>query len=98
MDVELQGVLSALSYPHVFIADSLAMGDAAVKMCEAGCTSVAVLGVDFMAESVRAIMGKSGFSHIPVYRSVEKAIGCSLAESAEKVCEKYKFFYYSQLH
>lgn len=85
MDVELQGVLQALNFEHVFIADSLAMGDAAVRMCEKGCTSISVLGVDFMAESVRAIMQKSGWGHIPVYRSVEKSIGCSLAESAERL-------------
>jgi len=36
-----------------------------------------------MAESVRALLDTSGWAHIPVYRLSEKAIGCSLAESAE---------------
>lgn len=84
MDPELQGVLSSLSWPHVFIADSLAMGEAAAKMAKKGITSVAVLGVDFMAESVRANLVSNGYSNIPVYRLSEKKIGCSLAESAEK--------------
>lgn len=40
-------------------------------------------GVDFMAESVRAMLDTSGFETVPVYRLSEKAIGCSLAEAAE---------------
>ncbi|CAN0355252.1 unnamed protein product, partial [Phaeothamnion confervicola] len=32
MDAELQGTLMALKWQHVVVADSLAMGDAAVKM------------------------------------------------------------------
>jgi quinolinate synthase len=36
MDPELQGVLAASNWPHVVTSDSLAMGDAAVKMAEAG--------------------------------------------------------------
>mmetsp|Transcript_6781 Transcript_6781/g.19627 ORF Transcript_6781/g.19627 Transcript_6781/m.19627 type:complete len:517 (-) Transcript_6781:165-1715(-) len=83
MDAELQGALSRLDWPHVFIADSLAMGDAAVRQAEAGATAVAVLGVDFMAESVRATLDAQGWGHIPVYRLSENKIGCSLAESAE---------------
>lgn len=31
-----QGTLSALEWPHVFVADSLAMGEAAVKMAATG--------------------------------------------------------------
>lgn len=84
MDPELQGILSSLSWPHTFIADSLAMGEAAAKMAQQGVQSVAVLGVDFMSESVRANLDSNGFPHIPVYRLSEKKIGCSLAESAEK--------------
>ncbi|CEG49191.1 quinolinate synthetase a [Plasmopara halstedii] len=84
MDPELQGVLSSLSWPHTFIADSLAMGEAAAKMAKNGIQSVAVLGVDFMSESVRANLDSNGFEHIPVYRLAEQKIGCSLAESAEK--------------
>lgn len=90
MDVELQGTLQALqsdpyNYGAVHIADSLAMGDAAVKMCrDHGVTSIACLGVDFMAESVAAIMEKGGYGHVPVYRATAREIGCSLAESAER--------------
>jgi len=36
MDPELQGVLAASGWPHVVTSDSLAMGDAAVKMAESG--------------------------------------------------------------
>jgi len=93
MDVELQGVLTAvqkeqelagMDVGRVAIADSLAMGDFAVKMCQDGAASIACLGVDFMSESVATIMARNGFGHIPVYRATEKHIGCSLAESAER--------------
>ena len=87
MDVELQGVLSSLPQHGrlVYISDSLAMGDAAVKMCrDHGAQSIACLGVDFMAESVSAILSKSGFGHVPVYRATASKIGCSLAEAAER--------------
>ena len=91
MDVELQGVLTTIQKQQleetgtsrIAIADSLAMGDFAVKMCEDGATSIACLGVDFMSESVATIMTRNGFGHIPVYRATSKHIGCSLAESAE---------------
>ncbi|CAI5708460.1 unnamed protein product [Hyaloperonospora brassicae] len=84
MDPELQGVLSSLTWPHTCIADSLAMGEAAAKMALQGVQSVAVLGVDFMAESVRANLDSHAFAHVPVYRLAAHKIGCSLAESAEK--------------
>lgn len=42
------------------------MGDAAVKMAEEGVSSVACLGVDFMAESVRATLDSRGFQNVPV--------------------------------
>nr|CCA20374.1 quinolinate synthetase A protein putative [Albugo laibachii Nc14] len=84
MDPELQGILNALTWPHTFIADSLAMGEAASRMAVEGVDSLAVLGVDFMAESVRATLDSHEFSHLPVYRLSSKKIGCSLAESAEK--------------
>lgn len=84
MDPELQGILSSLKWEHTFIADSLAMGEAAAKMAKKGIQSVAVLGVDFMSESVRANLDSNGFEHIPVYRLAEQKIGCSLAESAER--------------
>jgi quinolinate synthase len=89
MDVELQGVLQALKRVpglenRVGIADSLKMGDLAVDMCKnEGVTSVVCLGVDFMSESVQAILGKNELAHIPVYRATAAHIGCSLAESAE---------------
>jgi quinolinate synthase len=90
MDVELQGVLQALKQSHpdlqhrIGIADSLKMGDLAVEMCKNhGVTSVVCLGVDFMSESVQAILQKNGLDQIPVYRATSQAIGCSLAESAE---------------
>ena len=95
MDVELQGILQALKESHptlsnrIGIADSLKMGDIAVEMCKAtgstkgGVDHVICLGVDFMAESVQAIMNKNGYGHVPVYRATPNAIGCSLAESAE---------------
>eukprot|EP00559_Dactyliosolen_fragilissimus_P006854 CAMPEP_0184871114 /NCGR_PEP_ID=MMETSP0580-20130426/39973_1 /TAXON_ID=1118495 /ORGANISM="Dactyliosolen fragilissimus" /LENGTH=437 /DNA_ID=CAMNT_0027373635 /DNA_START=421 /DNA_END=1734 /DNA_ORIENTATION=+ len=96
MDVELQSVLTAVQKQQqldenrnrIAIADSLAMGDFAVKMCEDGASSIACLGVDFMAESVSAIMSKNGYGHIPVYRASSKPIGCSLSESAER--ESYR--------
>jgi len=96
MDVELQGVLTSIKQQQlkesgssrIAVADSLAMGDFAVKMCEDGATSIACLGVDFMSESVATIMTRNGFGHIPVYRATAKHIGCSLAESAEN--ESYR--------
>jgi quinolinate synthase len=83
MDAELQGVLSACAWPHIHVADSLQMADRALKMAAAGCQSIIVLGVDFMAENVRAMLDDAGFTQLPVYRVAEAAIGCSLAESAE---------------
>lgn len=90
MDVELQGVLQAVKKSHpdlhnrVGIADSLKMGDLAVEMCGEVTTSVACLGVDFMSESVSAILAKNDHGSVPVYRATSRAIGCSLAESAER--------------
>ena len=85
MDAQVQGVLSAAAkeYEHVFISDSLVMADAAVKMVEAGCESVAVLGVDFMSENVRAILDDAGHTDAKVYRMAAEDIGCSLAEAAQ---------------
>eukprot|EP00624_Nannochloropsis_granulata_P006612 evm.model.NODE_49772_length_13611_cov_14.361252.3 len=97
MDPELQGTLASLSWPHVFVADSLAMGEAAAKMAATGeINAIVCMGVDFMSESVRATLdsnlnqqegGKDGgrtTPPIPVYRLSEKKIGCSLAEAAER--------------
>ena len=71
-------------YPLVSISDSLKMGDDAVQMCtQNNVNSIICLGVDFMSESVSAIMSKNGYGNVPVYRATTKHIGCSLAESAE---------------
>jgi quinolinate synthase len=83
MDPELQGVLSSCDWPHIHVSDSLAMADRAISMAEQGVRTVAVLGVDFMSENVRAMLDASGYENIPVYRVTTEPIGCSLAESAE---------------
>eukprot|EP00250_Pteridium_aquilinum_P016194 c22995_g1_i1 orf=194-2341(+) len=92
MDPEVQGVLVAAkeTWPHIFISDSLVMADRAVKMAEAGCKNIAVLGVDFMSENVRAILDKAGYEEVNVYRMSSEQIGCSLAEAADN--EKYLKF------
>ncbi len=68
MDPEVQGVLSQASerWPHINISDSLAMADRAVKMAEQGCKAIAVLGVDFMSENVRAILDEAGHQNVKV--------------------------------
>jgi quinolinate synthase len=86
MDAELQGALSAVSatgYRHIHVADSLQMADKALQMAAGGARAIVVLGVDFMAENVRAMLDAGGYAHVPVYRVAQEAIGCSLAESAE---------------
>ncbi|KAI5067399.1 hypothetical protein GOP47_0017927 [Adiantum capillus-veneris] len=92
MDPEVQGVLVAAkeAWPNIFISDSLVMADRAVKMAEAGCKHIAVLGVDFMSENVRAILDKAGYQEVNVYRMSRDPIGCSLAEAAENA--KYLTF------
>ena len=85
MDPELQGVLSASDWPHIHISDSLAMADSAIAMARAGVGTVVVLGVDFMSENVRAMLDANGFPKVPVYRVSDRAIGCSLAQSAESL-------------
>ena len=66
MDPEVQGVLSSAQqrWPHIHISDSLVMADSAVKMAEGGCKAVAVLGVDFMSENVRAILDEAGHTDV----------------------------------
>ena len=68
MDPQVQGVLSSAAqrWPHIHISDSLVMADRAVKMVEQGCTTVAVLGVDFMSENVRAILDEAGYADTKV--------------------------------
>ncbi|XP_059644280.1 quinolinate synthase, chloroplastic [Cornus florida] len=84
MDPEVQGVLTAAQkqWPHIYISDSLIMADMAVKMAKAGCQFITVLGVDFMAENVRAILDQAGFAEVGVYRMSDERIGCSLADAA----------------
>eukprot|EP00850_Spirogloea_muscicola_P004376 SM000018S03741 [mRNA] locus=s18:1048945:1051009:- [translate_table: standard] len=85
MDPQVQGVLTAARrrWPHIAISDSLVMADGAVRMVEeGGCRSVAVLGVDFMAENARAILDRAGHADVPVYRMAASEIGCSLADAA----------------
>ncbi len=83
MDPELQGLLYGTDWPHIHISDSLAMADRAIAMAEAGATNIAVLGVDFMSENVRAMLDAAGHKHVGVYRVRAESIGCSLAASAE---------------
>lgn len=83
MDAELQGVLYALSWPHVFVSDSLIMADRGVAMAKAGAEQIVVLGVDFMSENVRAMLDAAGLEQVGCYRVAREKIGCSLAESAE---------------
>lgn len=83
MDPELQGVLSACSWPHIHVSDSLAMADRAVQMARAGVAAILVAGVDFMSENVRAVLDAAGFAAVPVYRLAKDPIGCSLAEAAQ---------------
>jgi len=84
MDSEIQGVLRHLSYPHIHIADSLQMGNAAIEMAKAGVKGIVVMGVDFMSENIRALLDANGFKHIPLYRLRKEEIGCTLASAAEK--------------
>ncbi|CAM6044530.1 unnamed protein product [Sphagnum compactum] len=85
MDPEVQGVLVAAQklWPHIHISDSLVMADRAVTMADAGCRYIAVLGVDFMSENVRAILDRAGHQQVGVFRMSADHIGCSLAEAAE---------------
>lgn len=104
MDPEVQGILTAAKkqWPHIHISDSLVMADSAVKMAEAGCDYVTVLGVDFMSENVRAILDQAGFDKVGVYRMSSELIGCSLADAASSF--QYSHFlreasrYYPSMH
>ncbi len=68
MDPQVQGVLTSAGarWPHIAISDSLVMADKAVRMAEAGCRAIAVLGVDFMSENVRAILDEAGHRNVAV--------------------------------
>ena len=65
---QVQGVLTSAAtvWPHIHISDSLVMADSAVRMAEAGCEAIAVLGVDFMSENVRAILDEAGYTDVRV--------------------------------
>lgn len=84
MDPELQGVLSGCTWPHIHVSDSLVMADRALRMAQAGVAAVAVAGVDFMSENVRAVLDAGGYAALPVYRLAASHIGCSLADAAER--------------
>ena len=85
MDPEVQGILSQCmsEWKNIYISDSLQMADSAVQMCKDGCEHIAVLGVDFMSENVRAIVSEQGYKDVNVFRMSHESIGCSLAEAAE---------------
>lgn len=83
MDPELQAVLQACDPQRVQISDSLVMADRAVAMANAGARVIIVLGVDFMAENVRAMLDYAGHEDVEVLRVAAAPIGCSLAESAD---------------
>ena len=72
MDPEVQGVLTAAQkqWPHIHISDSLVMADRAVNMAKAGCQFIAVLGVDFMSENVRAILDQAGYDKVNLTSAV----------------------------
>jgi len=88
MDAEIQGVISKLPSTQRLISDSLLMGQGAVDQAKKGVKHIIVLGVDFMSENVRALLDKNGFPDVSVYRLANRKIGCSLAESAEKLAYK----------
>ncbi|MBN1654888.1 MAG: quinolinate synthase NadA [Deltaproteobacteria bacterium] len=82
MDPELQAVIAACDWPHIYIADSLVMAGRAVEMVKAGVRAIVVLGVDFMSENARALIDAAGFEEVPVYRVAHQRISCSLADAA----------------
>ncbi|XP_064979434.1 quinolinate synthase, chloroplastic-like [Musa acuminata AAA Group] len=82
MDPEVQGILTAAQklWPHIHISDSSVMADRAVKMAEAGCKYIAVLGVDFMSENVGAILDQADFKkHSGIYLQVSELFKFCLA-------------------
>lgn len=78
---QVQGVLTAAAahWPHIFISDSLVMADRAVQMAAEGCESVAVLGVDFMTENVRAVMDGAGYDKVKVTLGDRRPLGAPSA-------------------
>ncbi|RRT44757.1 hypothetical protein B296_00048964 [Ensete ventricosum] len=89
MDPEVQGILTAAQklWPHIHISDSLVMADRAVKMAEAGCEYITVLGVDFMSENIRAILDqadfKKAFAQVPdlnVWYGPDSYMGANIVE------------------
>ena len=87
MDPQVQGVLTSAGarWPHIAISDSLVMADKAVRMAEAGCRAIAVLGVDFMSENVRAILDEAGHHGVAVSHQLRGGGGISLLWSMASV-------------
>lgn len=90
MNAQLQGIINKCNDPkngqYVTISDSLAMGDEAVKQAKLGIKNIAVLGVEFMVENVRAFINKDlPNNKVNVFKVDDMHIGCSLAESAERL-------------
>jgi len=90
MDPEVQGILTAAKkqWPHIHISDSLVMADSAVKMAEAGCDYITVLGVDFMSENVRAILDQAGFDKVIGFNQIYLSISptCHVHLSLRAYC------------
>lgn len=88
MDAELQGVINKCDDQeygsYVTIADSLAMGQKAIEQAKKGIKNIIVLGVDFMTENIKMMLSNE-YPDVNVYKVSENKIGCSLAESAEKL-------------
>ncbi|TVT97954.1 hypothetical protein EJB05_56780, partial [Eragrostis curvula] len=94
MDPEVQGTLTAAKkqWPHIHISDSLVMADSALKMAEAGCQYITVLGVDFMSENVRAILDQAGFNKafaqipdINVWYGPDSYMGANIADLFQRM-------------
>lgn len=74
------------------------MADAAVAMAHAGCTSIAVLGVDFMSENVRAILDEAGLQHVKVLHHYT-ALACSCYGTISLDGEdRFKYHCFSRLY
>lgn len=93
MDPEVQGVLTSAQkkWPHIHISDSLVMADKAVSMAEQGCKAVAVLGVDFMSENVRAILDEAGHQDVAVSLLSCKSKGLASRWQTSACCAAEKY-------
>ncbi|URE38607.1 Quinolinate synthetase A protein, partial [Musa troglodytarum] len=77
----------AASRPRPTLPYSAVASDRAVKMAEAGCKCITVLGVDFMSENVRAILDqadfKEAFAQVPdlnVWYGPDSYMGANIVE------------------